>query len=164
MGNTAGAVMSANDPTAQGQWNTLWIAEMFREMSTGFSDLIDKPLAETWGKVFLLRTAFETTPQPVSGSNLVGVARSASESAALLAEVHSKALRSMGSETLDNMARIQVSFHGALASVTEPGRRAASALLDAANLMDDAEREVDLATESLSVPSGHVLINAPKGQ
>jgi hypothetical protein len=158
MGNTAGAAMSANDPTVQGYWNILWIAEVFREMT---EDFIAKDLPDAQAKADALRSAFGTTPQ-ASQNDLVSVARSASESVALLAEVQGRVLmRKMGNDTLDNMARIQVSFHGALAMITEPGRRAALALLDAANLLDEVEHEVDLATESLSVPSGHALINTP---
>ena len=158
MNNTASAVAGSNDAAAQGQWNTLWIAEVFREMA---EDSIGKDLPNTQAKVEALGGAFGSAP-PASENDLVSVAQSASESMALLAEIQGGVLmRKMGNDTLDNMARIQVSFHGAFASITEPGRRAALVLLDAANLLDKAESEVDMATEPLGVPSGHVLINTP---
>ncbi len=83
-------------------------------------------------------------------------------STALTAYVDGRLMRQEANDIQNNMmANLQINFHGALASVTGPGRRAATALLDAADLLDEAEREVDLATESLSVPSGHVLIQTP---
>jgi len=158
MNNTASAVAASNDAAAQGQWNTLWIAEIFREMA---EDFIGKDLPSTQAKVDALGRVFGNAPY-ASEINLLSVAQSASESMALFAEIQGGVLmRKMGNDTLDNMARIQVSFHGAFASITEPGRRAALALLDAANLLDKAESEVNLATETLGVPSGHLLINTP---
>src|ERR1700720_1751724 len=46
------------------------------------------------------------------------------------------------------MSAIQIAFRGALASVTEPGRRAARSLMEAADLSDQAKHEVDLAAQT----------------
>jgi hypothetical protein len=155
----AGAVASQNNPTITGQLNILWISETLRSVST---DFIEIRFVEPRDKIDAFRTALESTPRAAE-SELVRAARSASASVALLAEVQGRILmRGMGNDIQDNMmANLQISFHGALASVTEPGRRAARSLLDAADLLDQAEHEVDLATEGLSVPSGHVLIHTP---
>lgn len=156
MNNTASAVAESNDAAAQGQWNTLWIAEVFQEMA---GNSVGKDLPNTQVKVEALGAAFSSA-SPASESDLVRIARTASESMALLADIQGEVLmRKMGNDILDNMARVQVSFHGVFSSITEPGRRAALALLDAANLLDRAESEVDMATEILGVPSGHALIN-----
>jgi hypothetical protein len=156
---SAAAATVMNSPEYSGDFNVLWIAESLRALSAPPIGFDKGEIEKSEADISALRTALETPEEPKA--DLVRIARSATESVALLSEVSGKVERGIANDVLGYMANIQMSFHGALASVTEPGRRAANSLIDAMDLVDQAADEMDHVAEPLGLPSGHVLINTP---
>jgi hypothetical protein len=160
LGETAGAVMSANNPTASSAWRVLWITEGLRGMSEPPADYRTGDIPGALGKIAAFRRTLDHASQ-ATGSDLTNAARDASMTVALLAEVNGKVLRKMANDLEEGMGEFQIGFHGALVAVTEPGRRMTQSIVIAVESTEKAEREIDLATEAISLPPGNVLIHTP---
>ena len=150
MTNTASAISASNDSDLKSQWHALELAETLRETATG-------SLLREAGK---LRTTLAGDGD-ASSSGRVDVIRRASLGVALAAEVDGLMIRDWSSNINIYMGETHVGFRGTLSSITDPGRRAALLLATAVDDLEQAEAEINLVAASVSLPSGHVLINTP---
>jgi len=157
MTSTASAARSFG-PNIMGQWNILWVAEMFHELSRPDPLSTEKEILQAMRNIDALRALLNSKPE-AGQDNVFNAMKNTSSSVALAAEVSGEALRLSSQDIREWMTKIQIAFHGEAASITEPGYLISTLLEDVVNLLVKAEQETDLASADFSIPSGHILIN-----